>query len=126
MPPPPRPARGQVIETTECLALALASGLVHRREHGGAHAGSARPTTTKVLWPLYRWAERLSCYSSASFRRFTPGSALIVFPAKARRRPGAISAMGTGRSLSSGRPKAGPVGRCDKVVGVSVEPATLQ
>lgn len=22
--------------------------------------------------------------------------------------------MGTGRSLSSGRPKAGPVGRCDK------------
>jgi hypothetical protein len=25
--------------------------------------------------------------------------------------------MGTGRSLSSGRPKAGPVGRCDKILG---------
>jgi hypothetical protein len=23
--------------------------------------------------------------------------------------------MGTGRSLSSGRPKAGPVGRCDRI-----------
>jgi hypothetical protein len=28
-----------------------------------------------------------------------------------------ISAIGTGRSLSSGRPKAGPVGRCGEVVG---------
>ena len=31
-----------------------------------------------------------------------------------RRRPGSMAAMGTGRSRSSGRPKAGPVGRCDK------------
>ena len=32
-----------------------------------------------------------------------------------RRRPGPRFAMGTGRSLSSGRPEAGPVGRCDKI-----------
>ncbi|SRR6266404_78848 len=31
------------------------------------------------------------------------------------RRPGSMLGMGTGRSLSSGRPKAGPVGRCDKI-----------
>ena len=28
-----------------------------------------------------------------------------------------MSAMGTGRSLSSGRAKRGPVGRCDKRIG---------
>jgi len=46
-------------------------------------------------------------------QKIRPGSALIVFPAKARRRPGSMSAMGTG------------LRRCDKVVGVSVEPAAL-
>jgi len=28
-----------------------------------------------------------------------------------------MAAMGTGRSLSSGRPEAGPVGRCDEAPG---------
>jgi hypothetical protein len=32
------------------------------------------------------------------------------------RKPGSISARGTGWSLSSGRPKAGPVGRYDKIL----------
>jgi hypothetical protein len=32
-----------------------------------------------------------------------------------RRTPGSILEIGTGRSLSSGRPKAGPVGRCNKI-----------
>jgi hypothetical protein len=43
---------------------------------------------------------------SDSFRRFHPGSALIVFPAFA----GSMSVMGTG------------LRRCDKVVGASVDP----
>ena len=32
-------------------------------------------------------------------------------------RPGSMTPMGTGRSLSSGRATRGPVGRCDKVGG---------
>ena len=47
---------------------------------------------------------------SDSFRRFTPVLPLL----SSRRRPGSISAVGTG------------LRRCDKVVVVSVEPATLQ
>jgi hypothetical protein len=36
-----------------------------------------------------------------------------------------MSAMGTGWSLSSGRPLAGPVGRCDEVVGAGVDPPSV-
>jgi hypothetical protein len=50
------------------------------------------------------------------------GAALIVFPA---RRPGSMSAIGTGWSLSSGRPLAGPVGRRDGVVGAGVDPPSV-
>ena len=37
-------------------------------------------------------------------------------------RPESICAIGPGRSLSSGRPKAGPVGRCDGIFDVSIGP----
>jgi predicted transcriptional regulator len=55
---------------------------------------------------------------------------LLVFPAKAWRRPGPSSAMGTGRSPSpvlargrlSGRPTAGLVGRCDRIFDASIGP----
>jgi hypothetical protein len=47
--------------------------------------------------------------------------ALLVFPAKA----GIHFGMGTGWSLSSGRPKAGPGGQCDKIFDVSICPPSL-
>src|SRR5258707_10308909 len=43
-----------------------------------------------------------------------PGTVTPIFWDKTRR-PGPIVEMGTGRSLSSGRPKAGPVGRCNEI-----------
>jgi hypothetical protein len=43
-----------------------------------------------------------------------------IASSSSRRRPGSICAIGTGRSLSSGRPKAGTVGRCDGIFDVSI------
>jgi predicted RNase H-like HicB family nuclease len=42
-----------------------------------------------------------------------------------RRGPGPIPAMGTGRSLSSGRASRGPVGRCGEVFGVNIDPLSF-
>ena len=57
------------------------------------------------------------------------GIALLVFPVGLQPtdldpwgRPGPICAIGTGRSLSSGRPAAGPGGRCGRIFDVTIGP----
>ena len=77
----------------------------------------SRVAAAKYRSRSLEWTANRILRSKASGRHLT----LVtrgVLPPPSRRKAGVHGAMGTGRSLSSGRPKAGPVGRCGKALGV--------
>ncbi len=57
-------------------------------------------------------------YIKAVPNRDSPPAILLRESYRDGGKAGTHVTMGTGRSLSSGRPKAGPVGRCDENVRV--------